>query len=64
MPRKPTAGNGGENHQTTGTMAGAPPLTNNQGMHVSDNQNQLKAGARGPNWTQSRAVSIRTTLRR
>ena len=48
MPRKPTAGNGGETHQTTGTMAGAPPLTNNQGMHVSDNQNQLKARARGP----------------
>ena len=48
MPRKPTAGNGGETHQTTGTMPGAPPLTNNQGMHVSDNQNQLKAGARGP----------------
>ncbi len=38
------AGNGGETHQ----QANKPPfLTTNQGIPVSDNQNQLKAGARG-----------------
>ncbi|WP_448661064.1 catalase [Sphingomonas sp. CJ20] len=39
-----TTGNGGETHQT----AQADVLTTNQGIPVSDNQNQLKAGARGP----------------
>lgn len=39
-----TTGNGGETHQT----AQADRLTTNQGIPVSDNQNQLKAGARGP----------------
>ncbi|AJP72305.1 catalase [Sphingomonas hengshuiensis] len=39
-----TTGNGGETHQT----ATAERLTTNQGIPVSDNQNQLKAGARGP----------------
>lgn len=38
------AGNGGETHQT----AQGDVLTTNQGIPVSDNQNQLKAGARGP----------------
>src|SRR6478735_5433650 len=37
---------GGETHQTTDQEH--PVLTTNQGMHVSDNQNSLKAGARGP----------------
>ncbi|WP_267397000.1 MULTISPECIES: catalase, partial [unclassified Sphingomonas] len=39
------AGNGGETHQTAD--ADHPVLTTNHGMPVSDNQNQLKAGARG-----------------
>lgn len=41
-----TVGNGGETHQTS-TSAGAR-LTTNQGVVVSDNQNSLKAGPRGP----------------
>src|ERR1700760_3665916 len=38
------AGNGGETHQ----RAREATLTTNQGIPVSDNQNSLKAGARGP----------------
>ncbi|MCE4225258.1 catalase [Methylobacterium sp. C25] len=41
-----TTGNGGETHQTTD--ADHPVLTTNHGTPVSDNQNQLKAGPRGP----------------
>ena len=37
---------GGETHQTTDQSH--PILTTNQGIHISDNQNSLKAGARGP----------------
>src|SRR6476469_410610 len=37
---------GGETHQTTGKSH--PVLTTNQGIHISDNQNSLKAGTRGP----------------
>ena len=37
---------GGETHQTAD--AEHPTLTTNQGMAISDNQNQLKANARGP----------------
>ncbi len=40
------AGNGGELHQLAG--GGHPPLTTNQGLPVSDNQNSLRAHARGP----------------
>jgi catalase len=41
----PTAvGHGGETHQT----ASGEPLTSNQGIPVSDNQNSLRIGARGP----------------
>ena len=42
----PASGNGGETHQT----ASAPDarLTTNHGVPVSDNQNSLKAGPRGP----------------
>jgi catalase len=36
-------GSGGETRQR-----GGPPLTTNHGVPVSDNQNSLKAGARGP----------------
>ncbi len=39
-------GAGGETHQTTSDTANA--LTTNQGIRVSDNQNQLKSGERGP----------------
>ena len=38
-----TRGNGGETHQT-----GGEALTTNHGVPISDNQNSLKAGARGP----------------
>src|ERR1700760_4100935 len=38
------AGNGGETHQ----HAREATLTTNQGIPVSDNQNALKAGTRGP----------------
>src|SRR6186713_2157587 len=44
-------GNGGETHQqipAKGPHDGLDHLTTNQGIKVSDNQNQLKAGARGP----------------
>ncbi|MEO6247780.1 MAG: catalase [Sphingomicrobium sp.] len=37
-----TVGNGGETHQRFGG------LTTNHGLKISDNQNSLKAGARGP----------------
>ncbi|WP_428669838.1 catalase [Reyranella sp.] len=37
---------GGETHQTT--TSGDNTLTTNQGIPVSDNQNSLKSGARGP----------------
>lgn len=39
------AGSGGETHQQA---KGDDVLTTNQGIRISDNQNQLKAGARGP----------------
>ena len=41
-----TRGNGGETHQHED--ADHPVLTTNHGMPISDNQNQLKAGPRGP----------------
>ncbi|MFC3695736.1 catalase [Chenggangzhangella methanolivorans] len=40
------AGDGGETHQTTD--ADHPVLTTNHGTPISDNQNQLKVGPRGP----------------
>jgi len=40
------AGNGGETHQTAGGEVEV--LTTNQGIPISDNQNQLTAGPRGP----------------
>jgi catalase len=40
------SGHGGETHQHTD--ADHPVLTTNHGMPISDNQNQLKAGPRGP----------------
>jgi catalase len=46
MATKNKDGRGGETHQTAVDATGT--LTTNQGIPVSDNQNQLKAGARGP----------------
>ena len=43
---KRTTGNGGETHQHAG--GDTPALTTNHGVPVSDNQNSLKSGARGP----------------
>ena len=46
-----TAGAGGETHQHVprqGPHGADARLTTNQGIRVSDNQNSLKAGARGP----------------
>ena len=42
-----TRGAGGETHQTAGRDADV--LTTQQGAPVADDQNSLKAGARGPN---------------
>jgi catalase len=45
------AGNGGEIHQhvpAEGPHGGEGHLTTNLGIRISDNQNQLKAGVRGP----------------
>src|SRR6478736_4147628 len=39
-------GPGGETHQIAGD--GRPPLTTQQGVTVSDDQNTLRAGPRGP----------------
>ena len=44
------AGNGGETHQRA--SGDAASLTTNHGMPISDNQNSLKAGARGPTLLQ------------
>ncbi len=41
-----TVGNGGELHQSAGGEH--PDLTTNQGTPISDNQNSLKVGLRGP----------------
>ncbi len=41
-----TQGNGGETHQHGAELSGG--LTTNFGVPISDNQNSLKAGARGP----------------
>ncbi len=41
-----TPGNAGETHQTASTPE--TRLTTNHGVPVSDNQNSLKAGPRGP----------------
>ncbi len=47
QPQSPNkAGKGGETHQTP--PAGGPVLTTNQGTPISDNQNSLRAGTRGP----------------
>lgn len=45
-PPTESIGSGGETHQTSTTDV--PPLTTNQGLPISDNQNSLKSGQRGP----------------
>jgi catalase len=40
------AGHGGETHQTVASLE--QTLTTNQGGPISNNQNSLKSGARGP----------------
>ena len=45
-PAERNPGNGGETHQRAG--GDVPVLTTNHGVPVSDNQNSLKSGARGP----------------
>ncbi len=46
MPKDHLTGNGGELHQVAGALH--PPMTNQTGTIVSDDENQLKAGERGP----------------
>jgi len=41
-----SSGGGGETHQVAGD--GRPTLSTQQGIPVADDQNSLKAGARGP----------------
>lgn len=45
---KTNRGRGGELHQITKGSKEHPTLTTNQGVAISDNQNSLKAGGRGP----------------
>ncbi len=45
-PAGPSAGNGGELHQTNN--AGQPALTTNMGIPIADDLNSLRAGPRGP----------------
>ena len=48
-PRHASSANGGETHQSADASAEATEiLTTNQGIRVSDNQNSLRSGARGP----------------
>ena len=50
-PVETTIGHGGETHQqvpASGPHHGNDHLTTNHGMRISDNQNSLKAGERGP----------------
>ena len=50
-PFETSRGEGGETHQQipeSGPHGGADHLTTNQGIRVSDNQNSLKSGVRGP----------------
>ena len=45
-PNRTSLNSGGETHQQAQSAASA--LTTNQGLPISDNQNSLKAGGRGP----------------
>jgi catalase len=48
VPAAGDVGNGGETHQRAADSGSETFLTTNQGIAVSDNQNSLKSGARGP----------------
>src|ERR1044072_1257775 len=52
-----TEGNGGETHQTASDTV----LTTNQGVPISDNQNSLKSGARGPTLLEDFALREKIT---
>jgi len=54
-----TPGTGGETHQTTNSAADT--LTTNQGMPISDNQNTLKSGVRGPSLLEDNAFREKIT---
>jgi catalase len=45
---KTTVGRGGETHQNKAADNAVASLTTNQGIRISDNQNSLKSGERGP----------------
>ncbi|WP_088182943.1 catalase [Sphingobium sp. Z007] len=47
-PKSHTPANGGETHQIAESADAGAILTTNQGIAISDNQNSLKSGARGP----------------
>ena len=57
--RKTAAASGGETHQTTN--AAANTLTTNQGIPVSDNQNTLESGVRGPSLLEDFAFREKIT---
>jgi hypothetical protein len=46
VPGSPGMAGGGETHQHA--ASGQPMVTTNQGLALGDNQNTLRAGARGP----------------
>jgi catalase len=48
VERRPSPGVGGETHQSPDPRRGEERLTTSTGNPASDNQNSLKAGARGP----------------
>ena len=54
-----SAGDGGETHQTV--KAPDQSLTTNQGIPISDNQNSLKSGARGPTLLEDFALREKIT---
>ncbi|RDZ26171.1 catalase [Lysobacter silvisoli] len=54
-----SAGHGGELHQTAGGKH--PPLTTNQGLPLSDNQNSLRATERGPGLLEDFALREKIT---
>src|SRR5215813_15404726 len=56
---KPSAGSGGELHQTSSSAANT--LTTNQGTAISDNQNTLKSGVRGPSLLEDFAFREKIT---
>lgn len=56
----PTRGNGGETHQRADDDTKA--LTTQQGVVISDNQNSLKAGSRGPSLLEDFVLREKSTI--